>query len=56
MKNNSEPIRNRDGKLICELAFTDGHWQVVIKRRDCVTLLDLDPKGSRRIRDCMATE
>ena len=51
-----KPIRNRDGKLVCEVAFIDGRWQIFIKRHHCVTLLELTPTGKATLTNCTITE
>lgn len=47
------PVRNHDGKLLCELVYDEGRWNVLIKHKNCVTHIELSVNGSVNLTDYM---
>ena len=46
MEKEKQEIRNLDGKLVCEAAYTEEHgWEITIGDHGCYTLLYLYPDG-----------
>ena len=45
---NTDPqqVRNASGSLLCELFYSGNGWLVVIKKKDCITILTLFPDGT----------
>lgn len=55
MQNQSTPIRNANGSLICETFYAEGVWMLRIKRKSCYTVVALMPDGSVEVFNDMTT-
>lgn len=53
---NKQKIRNQTGKLICEAAFRNTRWYIIIKNHDCYTTLQLCPNGELVVTNCTKSE
>ena len=51
MNEGRQQVRNSNGSLICDLLYADGSWNVTIKRKECLTIINLMPDGSVYIED-----
>ena len=53
MYEEKKQVRNSCGKLICDLEYVDGVWNVTIKKKGCYTTMGLMADGAVSIEDCV---
>ena len=51
MLETKQPVRNLEGKLLCELIYEDGRWNVLIKNKNCLTHITLSSDGAYKLTD-----
>ncbi len=47
------PVRNANGRLLGNFLYANDHWSVVIKEKNCYTVVTLQNDGSFEIDDVM---